>query len=52
MNPVVETLLSELKSGLKSVYGERLKGVCLYGSYARGEDDRESDVDVPVEPVI
>ena len=30
------------------MYGERLKGVYLYGSYAREEADPESDVDILV----
>lgn len=40
------TLLPELKAGLRAIYGERLRGVYLYGSYARSEADDESDVDV------
>jgi predicted nucleotidyltransferase len=48
MNNKVRTLLIELKSGLAAVYGIRLKGVYLYGSYARGEEDGESDADVLV----
>jgi predicted nucleotidyltransferase len=48
MNDRVRTLLIELKSGLASIYGARLKGVYLYGSYARGEEDGESDADVIV----
>ena len=39
-------LLTELKSRLMALYGVRLKDVCLYGSYARGEQQSESDVDV------
>ena len=44
----VRSLLTELKSGLARIYGDRLKAVYLYGSYARGEEDRESDIDVLV----
>jgi len=29
-----------------ALYGEHLKGLCLYGSYARGEQQIGSDVDV------
>lgn len=39
-------LLAQLKDGLADIYGERLRGVYLYGSHARGTPDRESDVDV------
>jgi predicted nucleotidyltransferase len=45
---ILEALLGELRAGLEAVYGERLKGLYLYGSYARGEADSESDVDVIV----
>lgn len=45
---VLTTLMGELKAGLLAIYGDRLKGVYLYGSYARGDADRESDLDVLV----
>ncbi len=44
----LEDLLDEIKQGLRRLYGPRLEGVYLFGSYARGEADAESDVDVLV----
>jgi len=48
MPPDIQKLLKELKQGLIHLYGERLKGVYLYGSYARGDFDEGSDLDVLV----
>lgn len=44
----IEKLLAELKKGLKQLYGDRLKGLYLYGSYARGDQREGSDLDVLV----
>ena len=44
----IKLLLNELKRGLTELYGERLKAVYLFGSYARGDYEDESDVDVMV----
>jgi predicted nucleotidyltransferase len=41
-------LLAEFKGQLKRIYGDRLKGVFLYGSHARGDAGSESDVDILV----
>ena len=41
-------LLSEIKSRLAQVHGQRLRGVVLYGSEARGQDRPDSAVDVLV----
>lgn len=38
--------MAELKTGLENLYDSRLHVVYLFGSYARGEADAESDVDV------
>lgn len=48
MSDPLHTLLRELRTGLAAMYGDRLKGVYLFGSYARKEADPESDVDVLV----
>ncbi len=42
----LEALLTELKHGLSRLYGERLIGVFLFGSYARNEQEPGSDLDV------
>ena len=44
----LETVLGRLENGLKNLYGGRYRGLVLYGSYARGEADDESDVDLLV----
>ena len=33
---------------VKKIYGERLKSVILYGSYARGDFRPDSDVDIMI----
>ncbi len=45
-NLTVKNLLAELKAGLQDIYGRHLRGFYLFGSYARGDQDLESDVDV------
>jgi predicted nucleotidyltransferase len=48
MSRRIQKLLKELKAGLIRIYGDELKTVYLYGSYARGEASSESDIDVLV----
>jgi predicted nucleotidyltransferase len=45
---LISNLLEELKSGLKDLYQDRLCDVFLFGSYARGEQDAESDLDIMI----
>lgn len=40
--------MRELHVQLDVIYGDRLKGVYLYGSYARGNAREDSDIDVAV----
>ena len=44
----VRKLMKELKAALVRIYGDKLKGVYLYGSYARGDYRTGSDVDVMI----
>jgi len=43
-----EEILSEIKTRLEQAHGERLQGVILYGSEARGEAAPDSDIDLMV----
>ncbi|MCP3959740.1 MAG: nucleotidyltransferase domain-containing protein [bacterium] len=42
----IQKLLAEVKSGLERLYGDRLRGLFLFGSHARGEAEAGSDLDV------
>ncbi len=42
----LEQLLEELKAGLRAIYSSQLYAVYLFGSYARNEQDDESDLDI------
>lgn len=48
MHAEITQLLQELKEALSHIYGENLRGLYLYGSYATHEEDPESDVDVAI----
>jgi predicted nucleotidyltransferase len=42
----IRELLAELKQGFVQIYRKRLKAVYLFGSYARGDYNENSDLDV------
>ncbi|OGF25354.1 MAG: hypothetical protein A2V63_11100 [Candidatus Eisenbacteria bacterium RBG_19FT_COMBO_70_11] len=46
MSEHIRHLLARLRGRLEDTYGARLRGLYLYGSFARGNEDAESDVDV------
>jgi predicted nucleotidyltransferase len=41
-------IAAKVRAGLERLYGERLRGVYLYGSAARDEMREESDIDIAV----
>ena len=44
----IKDIIKELKSGLEKKYGSQLKSILLFGSYARGEETEDSDIDIAV----
>ena len=51
MSNKIKDILSEYVEGLLKIIGKDLKKVILYGSYARGEQDRNgeiSDIDIMI----
>ncbi len=45
----IEPILKEFKQQISELYGQRLKKVVLYGSYASGQaNDEHSDIDLAV----
>ncbi|MFH1011979.1 MAG: nucleotidyltransferase domain-containing protein [bacterium] len=44
----VTEMLREFRQELESLYGDRLKDIVLYGSWARGDATEDSDSDVVI----
>ena len=44
----IKKILKEFKEKLVELYQEQLVDVLLYGSYARGEQREDSDIDIAV----
>ena len=45
----IEPILNEFKQQIAELYGQGLKKVVLYGSYARGQaNDEHSDIDLTI----
>ena len=48
MQPLIRQVADEYKASLQSLYGSELVEVILFGSYARGDNQPESDIDFAV----
>ena len=48
MSVKMEMLLEQYTKEIKKIYGAHLKSVILYGSYARGDYTKDSDVDIMI----
>ncbi|HLP59387.1 MAG TPA: nucleotidyltransferase domain-containing protein [Candidatus Deferrimicrobium sp.] len=46
MKKNLKSLLGDITIELKAIIGEKLRDIILYGSYARGNYDEESDIDI------
>lgn len=45
---MINNLLGQYVEEVRKIYGERLKSVILYGSYARGDFRPDSDIDIMI----
>lgn len=48
MQGTIQMLLGQYVEKLKNIYGNHLKSVILYGSYARGDYTEDSDIDIMI----
>lgn len=46
--PFLNVLLDEVTEEVLKIFGEKLRHLILYGSYARNEQDPESDIDIMI----
>ena len=42
----LQALLREVSHASSKLYGDKLNKIILYGSYARGDQTEESDIDI------
>lgn len=44
----LQTVLEQVKNASQKLYGDKLNKIILYGSYARGSQTEESDIDIMI----
>ena len=44
----IENILQKFITGINKILGDRVKKIILYGSYARGDFNKESDIDIMI----
>ncbi|HML33225.1 MULTISPECIES: nucleotidyltransferase domain-containing protein [Sporomusa] len=44
----VNAIMNEIVYSMKDIFGSKLRQVILFGSYARGEQEEDSDMDIMV----
>ena len=48
MSNTLKSLIELYVDGIKNIYGDHLKEIILYGSYARGDFNDDSDIDIMI----
>lgn len=48
LNPAISAVTEELSRNTQNIMGDRLRKIILYGSYARGDYEEYSDLDIMV----
>ena len=44
----ISSIIDEFVNGVKKILGNRVKKIILYGSYARGDYNKSSDIDIMI----
>ncbi len=44
----INNVINEFVQGVKAILGNRVKKIILYGSYARGDYNKSSDIDIMI----